>query len=197
MRDLMTGKQFVALDRDGTIIFERHYLSDPDQVELIPGVADGLRRLIESGLSLVLITNQSGIGRGLFDEARLELIHRRLLDLLEAQGVCLSGIYYCPHTPADDCRCRKPRTEMIERAASELGFDAQDLFVIGDKACDMELGRRAGATTFLVRTGYGSEVENELAATPDYIVADLREASLIICKLAAMNEWRKLDAVMQ
>jgi D-glycero-D-manno-heptose 1,7-bisphosphate phosphatase len=201
MRDYMTSRQFVVLDRDGTIIFERHYLSDPGQVELIPGVADGLRLLLDGGLSLVLITNQSGIGRGLFNEATLDLIHRRLIDLLGAEGVCLSGIYYCPHTPVDDCRCRKPRIGMIERAASELGFDPECSFVIGDKSCDIELGRRVGATTLLVRTGYGSQVEAGIVAAtddiaPDYIVADLREASTVIGQLAAASEWRKPDAVM-
>lgn len=197
MHDGMTRRQFVVLDRDGTIIFERHYLSDPDEVELIPGAADGLRRLLDDGLGLVLITNQSGVGRGLFDEARLKLIHRRLLDLLEAEGVRLSGIYYCPHTPADGCDCRKPRTGMIERAASEFGFDPQDSFVIGDKPCDVELGRRVGATTFLVRTGYGSQVAAEAGAAPDYTVADIREASLIIGRLVAANGRRDTDAVLR
>ncbi len=171
---------FVVLDRDGTLIVERHYLSDPQQVELILGVAEGLRQLKEMGLGLVIITNQSAIGRGLFDEARLSLIHQRMCELLEAKGVQLDGIYYCPHTPEDDCACRKPRTGLLERAAQELNFDPSDTFVIGDKPCDVELGQRVGATTFLVRTGYGARVEAEGAVAADYVVDDVREAAQII-----------------
>ena len=97
----MLPQRFVILDRDGTIIVERCYLSDPAQVELIPGAGAALRQLSEIGLGLVVITNQSGIGRGYFDRSRLDLIHRRLCELLEAEGVRLDGIYTCPHVPED------------------------------------------------------------------------------------------------
>jgi D-glycero-D-manno-heptose 1,7-bisphosphate phosphatase len=93
----MSQRRFAVLDRDGTIIVERHYLSDASQVELIPGVAGGLRHLREMGLGLIVITNQSGIGRGFFDQARLDLIHQRLRELLQAEGVNLDDIYSCPH----------------------------------------------------------------------------------------------------
>ena len=139
--------RFVVLDRDGTLIVERHYLSQPGQVELIPGAADGLRRLCRMGLRLVVITNQSGIARGYFDEAAVFRIHRRLRDLLQAEGVGLGEIYVCPHVPEDGCRCRKPEAELLERAARDIGCDPRAAFVIGDKACDVELGRRVGATT--------------------------------------------------
>ena len=168
------------LDRDCTMIVERHYLSDPDGVELVPGAARGLSQLSEAGLGLVVITNQSGIGRGLFDEARLDLIHRRLCVLLEAEGVRLDGIYFCPHTPQDDCLCRKPGLRLLETAANDLGFDRQDCFVVGDKSCDIELGQRAGATTFLVRTGYGAQTVEEGSLRSDYTVDDLWEASQVI-----------------
>lgn len=174
-------RRFVVLDRDGTVIVERHYLSDPDQVELIPGAAGGLRQLRAMGLGLVVITNQSAIGRGFFDEARLEQIHQRLRELLAAEGVQLDGIYFCPHLPDEDCGCRKPRIGLIERAATELDFDPAAAFVIGDKPCDIELGRSVGATTLLVRTGYGASVEG---ATPaDYVVDGLEEAAPVIREL--------------
>lgn len=177
----MPCRRFVALDRDGTLITERHYLSDPDQVELLPGAAEGLRQLRTIGLGLVVITNQSAIGRGLFDEARLEQIHQRLRELLAAEGVQLDGIYFCPHRPDEDCACRKPRTGLMELAARELGFDPAAAFVIGDKPCDIELGRNVGATTFLVRTGYGAQHEG---ATPaDYVVDGLEEAARVIREL--------------
>ena len=143
------------LDRDGTIIVDRNYLSNPDEVELIPGVGAALRRLSELGLGLVVLTNQSAVGRGFFDLDRLQLIHRRMEELLAAKGVRLAGIYVCPHLPEDGCRCRKPLSGLLETAESQLDFSAEESFVIGDKPCDIDLGRRAGATTFLVRTGHG------------------------------------------
>ena len=154
-------RRWVVLDRDGTIIEEKHYLSDPGDVELIPGAAKGLRQLREMDLGLVVITNQSGIGRGYFDGARLDLIHQRVSELLALEEVYLDGFYHCPHLPEDNCLCRKPRTGLLELAAKDLDFDPQAALVIGDKASDVEMGQRVGATTLLVRTGYGAEVERD------------------------------------
>ena len=187
----MTQRRFVVLDRDGTIIVERQYLSDPRQVELIPGAARGLRQLNEMGLGLVVITNQSAVGRGFFDKARLDLIHRRLCELLNAEGVRLGGIYVCPHRPEDNCLCRKPRPGLLELAAQELDFDPQACFVIGDKVCDIDLGRQVGATTFLVRTGYGAQVAAEATVTPDYVVDDLRDAAQVIERLVTKEQRSK------
>jgi len=190
----VTQRRFVLLDRDGTIIVERHYLSDPCQVELIPGVAHGLRQLSEMGLGLVVMTNQSAIGRGLFSMERLHSIHRRLRELLEAEGVYLNGIYSCPHIPEDNCCCRKPQPGLVELAAQELGFDPQASFVIGDKACDIELGQQVGATTFLVRTGYGAHVAADGLVTPDYVVDNLQDAAQVIQSLLSTDERIVMDA---
>ena len=176
----MTQRQFAVLDRDGTIIVERGYLSNPELVELIPGAADGLRRLKGMGLGLVVITNQSGIGRGFFDQAILESIHQRMEELLASGGVHLDGIYFCPHLPEENCQCRKPKPGLLEKAAQELGFDPGATFVIGDKPCDIELGQRVGATTFLVRTGYGARFGADPMVIPNYIVDGLGEAAQII-----------------
>lgn len=184
----MTQRRFVVLDRDGTVIVERHYLSAPDQVELIPGAGSGLRQLREAGLGLVLITNQSALGRGFFDESCLDAIHERMRELLRAEGVYLDGIYVCPHKPEDNCLCRKPKTGLLDLAARELGFDRQASFVIGDKPCDIELGQRAGATTLLVLTGYGTQVSREGKITADYTVASLSEAAQIIRHLLTAGE---------
>lgn len=190
----MTQRRFVMLDRDGTVIVERHYLSDPCQVELIPGAALALRQLSKMGLGLVIITNQSPIGRGLFSEERLELIHHRLLELLEAEGVHLNGIFYCPHLPVEDCQCRKPKPGMVELAAEELDLDPQASFMIGDKACDIELGRRVGATTLLVRTGYGAQLSAAAVVTADYVVDDLFAAAQVIQHLLSTGEGIAIDA---
>jgi histidinol-phosphate phosphatase family protein len=173
-------RRFVALDRDGTLIVERHYLADPAGVQLVAGAGASLRHLSGLGCGLVVVTNQSGIGRGFFSPRQVELVHRRLRGLLEAEGVQLDGIYVCPHAPADGCACRKPGVALMERAASELGFDPREAFVVGDKECDIEMGKRVGATTLLVRTGYGEQVERGARVAPDFVVDGLVEAAGVI-----------------
>jgi histidinol-phosphate phosphatase family protein len=177
-------RRFVVLDRDGTIIEEREYLSQPEQVALISGAGAALRKLRQMGFGLVVITNQSAIGRGYFDQGQLGLVHERLAQLLRQENVKLDGIYVCPHTPDDSCVCRKPRTGLMEKAAKELDFDLESSLVIGDKDCDIDMGRRAGAITFLVRTGYGAHFENAVAA--DFVVDDLAAATgFIECLMGA------------
>ncbi len=180
---MSASRRYVLLDRDGTVIVERSYLSDPDQVALIPGAVEGLRTLSRMGLGLLIVTNQSGIGRGYFDEARLAEIHQRMCEMLADRGVALDGIYVCPHTPEDGCACRKPETGLITKAAAQHGFEPAEAFVVGDKASDVALGQRVGACTFLVRTGYGAQHEATERARPDYVVDDFLEATRIIGRL--------------
>jgi D-glycero-D-manno-heptose 1,7-bisphosphate phosphatase len=177
-----------VLDRDGTINVERHYLATPGEVELLPGAAEGLRHLRDLDLELIVITNQSGVGRGYFTEHTLALIHDRLIECLDAEGVRLTDIYICPHVPTAGCACRKPGPALLEQAGREHGFSPRDAFVIGDKVSDVELGRRAGSTTLLVRTGYGAETARRGPVPADYIVADLREAARVIERLIAPAE---------
>jgi histidinol-phosphate phosphatase family protein len=138
------------LDRDGTIVVDKHYLSDPDGLELLPNAIEGLRDLRELGARLVVVTNQSGVGRGYFPAEAVEPMHERLRELLAAGGVELDGIYVCPHAPDDGCACRKPGSALFEQAAEELDVDLGDSVVIGDKDADVEAGRRIGATSILV-----------------------------------------------
>ena len=176
----MKKRRYVLLDRDGTINIERGYLSEPNEIELYPNTLVGLRRLQELGLGLVVVTNQSAIGRGFFDEERLAGIHRRLEKLLGMGGVILDDIFFCPHTPEDTCQCRKPEPGLAMQAAQKLEFDPTQAFVIGDKACDIGLGQRIGATTLLVRTGYGNEEMDQGKVKPDFVVEDLAEAAVVI-----------------
>ena len=176
-------KRFVVLDRDGTIIVEKHYISEPGQVELLPGTGKGLQKLSAVGLGLVVVTNQSGIGRGYFTESKLEQINRRMTDLLSKHGVVLDGIYHCPHTPQNDCQCRKPRLGLLDMAADDNGFDPATCFVVGDKESDIELGKRAGATTILVTTGYGQDTANDSTIRPDFTLSGLEETSETILGL--------------
>jgi len=184
----MKRRQFVVLDRDGTIIIERHYLSDPRQIEFLPGAVRGLRQMLAMRLGLVVVTNQSAVGRGFFDEAHLGSIHRRFRELLETEGIYLEGIYFCPHAPEDDCPCRKPKPGLIERASRELDFDLGASFVIGDKPADIEMGKQVSATTFLVRTGYGADFGGDPGVSPDYLVDDLWGAAQTIQRLLAAND---------
>jgi D-glycero-D-manno-heptose 1,7-bisphosphate phosphatase len=177
-------RRYVLLDRDGTVIVDKHYLSDPDDVELLPGAAEGLARMREAGLGLVLITNQSGVGRGYFDEAAVQRCNERLKWLLATHHVSIDAIYHCPHAPEESCPCRKPAPGMVTLAAQDLGFLPSQAFVIGDKACDVELGRTVGATTLLVVHG---QADGATCVKPgpdnvgcDYVVRDLREAAAII-----------------
>jgi D-glycero-D-manno-heptose 1,7-bisphosphate phosphatase len=168
----------VVLDRDGTLVVDRDYLDDPAQLQFLPNAVAGLRLLREHGHRIVVVTNQSGVGRGRFTLARLEEIHRRLQSMLLAAGAAVDGIYYCPHRPEDRCECRKPRPALVLRAASELGFDPAAAVVIGDKSSDVELGRNLGATTMLV-SATGRPRDGKPVA-PDHVVRDLLEAAHLL-----------------
>ncbi len=191
----MTRRPFVVLDRDGTLIVHRPYLSHPDQVELIPGAAAALHLLRARGHGLVLVTNQSGVGRGYLDQAQLARIHARVCSLLAIGGAHLDGIYFCPHTPDDGCLCRKPQPGLLQRAAAELGFAPAESIVVGDNACDIELGQRVGATTILVRTGYGAQVAAQGLVQPDHVAADIRQAVGLIAQGAGSVERRRHRAI--
>lgn len=170
-------ERVVILDRDGTIVVDRNYLSDPAGLEFETRAGEGLRSMYERGYRLVVITNQSGIGRGLFSHQRLQEIHDRLRQMVESIGARLEAIYYCPHAPDDGCDCRKPRTALFRQAASDLGFDASSAVVIGDKMTDVEFGHRAGAGTILV----GANSPDPLwEIRPDFVAADLIEAAGLI-----------------
>ena len=172
--------RLVLIDRDGTINAERHYLSQPEQIELLPKAAEAIRLLRDLNLTVVIVSNQSAVGRGYFDMARLEQIHQRLHTILEESGTRIDAIYFCPHLPEEACECRKPMTGMAWQAANEFNAELSDSYVIGDSACDIELGKNIGATTILVHTGYGERTEKEGKIQPDYKVENLFEAAILI-----------------
>lgn len=185
----------MLLDRDGTLNIERGYLSDSGEFALLPGVLEGLRQLRSLELGLVVVSNQSAIGRGHFDLARLKGIHNRMCELLAQGGIVLDAIFFCPHTPEDNCACRKPKVGLGLQAAAQLGFHLKECFMIGDKKSDIAFGKRLGATTLLVRTGYGAEVEMAGQHGADYIVDDLREAAQVVAQLLAPKEETLTGAV--
>ena len=163
-RDVTAGSPAVFLDRDGTVNVEVNYLSRPEQLQLLPTVAETIAALNLQGIAVFIVTNQAGVARGYFPEQRLQAIHQRLQDLLAAQGAHVTGIYYCPHHPSAGlgqyrtvCQCRKPLPGMLQQAAAEHRIDCSRSFMIGDRESDLQAGAAAGCTTALVRTGYGEE----------------------------------------
>ncbi len=178
------------LDRDGTIIADRDYISDPAEVALLPNAAPGLRRLAALGLRLVVVTNQSGIGRGCFDESQLAAVNNRMEELLRDEGIEIAGIWHCPHRPDDGCSCRKPNTGLVDQAAEALGFDSGQAVVIGDKASDIELGKRLGAATILVRTGDGAETVASGAAEHDRFAHDILDAADFVAGIIEQDRVR-------
>jgi D-glycero-D-manno-heptose 1,7-bisphosphate phosphatase len=139
----------VFLDRDGTVIEDLDYPRDPERVRLLGGAADGLRRLRDRGFRLVVVSNQSGIGRGIVTSAQAVAVHQRFIGELAREGVELDAAKYCPHAPWEGCNCRKPKTSLLHEAAGELGLDLPSSFIVGDKPTDVEAGRKAGCRAVL------------------------------------------------
>jgi D-glycero-D-manno-heptose 1,7-bisphosphate phosphatase len=165
----------VFLDRDGTINEEVGYLDRLEKLCLIPGAAEAIRLINESGMKAVVVTNQSGVARGIFDEAFLDEVHARLREMLREARASLDGFYFCPHHPTEgrgrylrSCGCRKPAPGLLLRAADELSLDPERSYMIGDTLKDIEAASRIGARGILVRTGYGAEAADALgpAAEP-------------------------------
>jgi heptosyltransferase-2 len=170
----------VFLDRDGMLNIDSGYLKSPDDLTVLPGVGAALAKLKQAGARLIVVTNQSGVGRGYFTSKDLEAIHSKLRLVLAEDGVTLDGLYFCPHHPDDRCNCRKPARGMVDRALAELHVDLSRAYVVGDSARDVELARQVGAKGLLVMTGpSGAEALADLMArdlSPDHVAEDLSQA---------------------
>jgi D-glycero-D-manno-heptose 1,7-bisphosphate phosphatase len=173
------GRAAMFVDRDGTLIEEREYLSQPHEVELLPGVAAALREVRAAGHPVVVISNQAGVGRGLFSEARVYEVMGRMRELLRAEGVELDAIRFCPHAPDAGCDCRKPGGRLLREAADDLRLSLRGSVMVGDRWLDVDAGRGVGAAGVLVRTGYGAGEERFSAerSPADAVVDDLRAAA--------------------
>ncbi len=182
----MTG--IVFFDRDGTLIEDAGYLSDPDRVREIPGAAESLLRLARGGYLIAVVSNQSGLARGIFDEAQMEAVHRAFVALFLARGVAFDGVEYCPHHPEGvvekyrtACGCRKPQAGLAEKILARLSVPAScTRWTVGDKMSDVLMGKGLGASTILVATGYGEQERaamERLGLHPDLYVPSVREAA--------------------
>jgi D-glycero-D-manno-heptose 1,7-bisphosphate phosphatase len=151
----------VFIDRDGTINEDGPYLSDPNRFRMYPGVGEGVKRLQDAGFKIIVITNQSGIGRGYFTEGDLAAVHERMKEEFARFGVTLNGIYYCPHHPDDGCTCRKPEPGLLLKAIADHDIDPARSYMIGDKPLDVVAGERIGAKTVLVVGEPGGTISTE------------------------------------
>jgi D-glycero-D-manno-heptose 1,7-bisphosphate phosphatase len=161
------GRPAVFLDRDGTINVEKEYLHRAEEFEFVRGAPEAIRLLKEAGFLVVVVTNQSGVARGYYDEAAVHRLHRFVDNELATAGATIDAYYLCPHHPRHgigpyrtECACRKPLPGMLLAAASDLGIDLSLSWIVGDKAADVEAGIAAGCRPLLVRTGYGAAEAN-------------------------------------
>ena len=186
------GNAAIFLDRDGTLIEDVDYLSEPKDIRVIPGVTEGLMRLSRAGFVHVIVTNQSAIGRGMITLKQLDRIHDEMCRIFSDQGITFGGIYSCPQAPISDSETevehedRKPGPGMLKRASRDLGLDLTASWMIGDKMSDVLAGHNAGCRSIRVRTGKGRIITPEEAKAAKYpIVDDLLAASRLILEAAA------------
>ncbi len=183
----------VFLDKDGTLIEDVPYNVDVARIRLMPGALSGLRALAAAGFELIVVSNQSGVARGLFAEDALLRVELRIFELASPAGITFAGFYWCPHHPegtiaryAIGCNCRKPAPGLLYRAAADLGIDLGASWMVGDILNDVEAGRRAGCRTVLVDNGGETEWIVSSLRRPDYIVSNLEQAAAAIAGAA----WR-------
>jgi len=176
----MNKRITVFLDRDGTINEEMGYLNHPDRFILLPGVAKAIRKLNENNILVIVATNQSGVARGFFLPEMIKIINKKMEKLLLEEDAHLDKIYFCPHSPEDNCSCRKPKTGMLEQAAKDFNLHLKDCYVVGDRIKDVEWAHRVGAKGILVLTGYGKGEYEYMRHTwkeePEHIAPGLSEA---------------------
>jgi len=170
----------IFVDRDGTINRDVHYLDSPDKFIMYLGVGQGIKTLKKKGYKIIVITNQSGIGRGYFTEKQLLSIHKKMAEEFQQFGVALDGIYYCPHHPDDQCNCRKPRTGLFEKAITDHDIDVKKSFMIGDKILDIGAGKKMCVKTVLIPEPHVRDdclsKKNAWEYAPDYIADDFCDA---------------------
>jgi len=192
----MAARSAVFLDRDGTINEQMGYINHISRFVLLPGAAEGIRMLNEAGVPVVVVSNQSGVGRGYFPATLVEEVNGRMKELLARTGAHLDGIYCCPHHSeakvaelAMKCDCRKPRPGLLEQAAADLDLNLADSYVVGDRFSDLKTAAAVGAKGVMVLTGYGrGELEYiapQQEIRPDFIAEDLAAAAEWI--LARLN----------
>ena len=180
----------VFLDRDGVINenLDNDYVKRWEEYRFLSKSKKAIKTLTDAGWNIIIISNQSGIGRRLMSIQDLEDINARMLEEIESAGGKIQAVYYCPHAPSEGCDCRKPEPGMLFRAAREFGIELPKSYIVGDNITDIQAGARAGCTTILVKTGRGKEIlkqRDQWSVSPDYIAEDLYEAVKLLSTLDA------------
>lgn len=171
----------VFIDRDGTINVDTGYVHKREDFVFIPRVVEALKLLTGTDYKIIIITNQSGIGRGKYTKQDFLALTEHIGSELRKSGARVDGVYYCPHHPDEDCACRKPKTKMLDDAVSKFGIDLSKSYVIGDKTADIKMGENAGCRTVLVKTGKAGK-DGSYNVNPDFTAEDLYEAVELILK---------------
>jgi D-glycero-D-manno-heptose 1,7-bisphosphate phosphatase len=185
------GKPAVFLDRDGTINEQMGYINHTCRFKMLPGAAEAIKKLNDADIPVVVVSNQSGLARGYFPEELLTAVHDKMNKLLAETGAHVDGIYYCPHHPEAKeerfraaCNCRKPKPGLVLQASEEMGLDPKRSYLVGDRWSDIKTAANCGATSILVRTGYGRGDEQYIGPKqeiqPDFKADDLLEAVTLI-----------------
>jgi len=182
----------ILVDRDGTLITEKNFLSDIEQVEIVPGAPEALKIFKDLHFKVIVVSNQSGVARGYFSEEKVREINKYIQEVFRKYGVIIDDFYFCPHHPQGtlpqyrkECNCRKPKPGLALKAARQHNLDLKKSVVIGDKISDIQFGKNIGAKTILVKTGYGEETLRTLAnspslPTPDYVATNILDAAHFI-----------------
>jgi len=176
----------VFLDRDGTLIHDKNFISKVEDVEFVPGSIQAVKILKDLGYKVVIVSNQSGIGRGILTKEIVDKINEFIVNQLKRDNLDIDGVYYCPHNPEDNCACRKPNLEMVNQAASRLNLSLKNSWAIGDKLSDVMLGKNMGGKGGLVLTGYGKKelekIKGNSVVKPDFVVNTLLDGAFLIQK---------------
>jgi D-glycero-D-manno-heptose 1,7-bisphosphate phosphatase len=196
----MQNRKAVFLDKDGTLIPNIPYNVDPEQITLMPGAAAALVRLQTHGYIFVVISNQAGVARGLFQEEDLQPVRRKIESLFQSEGLKLAGFYYCPHHPegsvakyCQPCSCRKPAEGMILQAARELSIDLERSWMMGDILNDVEAGKRAGCRSILLNHGNETEWVDGPFRKPDFVASDMVQAADFIINTTIYGKHNNQD----
>jgi len=173
---LAGSRRAVFLDRDDTLCKDVPYCRRPEDLHLLPGAGEAVSRLNKAGFAVVIITNQSGIGRGWLTEDTLKSIHEKMKRDLASFGATVDGIYHCPHRPDEGCECRKPKPTMVAKAVREMGLDPGGSYTVGDRLMDVQLGKSSGTRAILVRSHTPAEELADAERLADHVSPDLAAA---------------------
>jgi len=169
----------IFLDKDGTLVEDPNYMIDESQLQIIDGAIKGIKQLRNMGYKIIVVTNQSVVGRGMITEDKLNKILDTMVEMFKDKGAIIDKVYYCPHHPVKECNCRKPNSLLFEQAKMDFNINFSKSYVIGDLHYDINAGKKIGTKTILVLTGHGKESRNQYC-NPDYIAKDLLDAFNII-----------------